>query len=323
MKYLLLLPLLLAKSCAFSQCIVIVESTDDYEVSIEIDITGISAPGSCPWGYNFNIEFDYIVNIYGPDAPAGLWTLQGNIACDDYPSNFYDLPVSGGSGSGITVSNPYNSNTDCTTATPESLGCDAVNVTIQGPGIPTQTVKCSFGDILPVDLLLFQAMNEKNKVKLEWITASEIDNDYFSIEHSTNGSVWQSIDTVQGAGNSTELLHYRYRHLNPALGMNYYRLKQVDFNGDFDYSKIVVVNTNNRTDSYLKLYPNPANNQVIITGSSTDLARLEIYDNSGRNIPFSSTQLNSNSVKIDLTDFASGIYHVKSGSCVKKMSVTH
>lgn len=309
------------------QCIVIVESANDYDVSIEITITGI-VPSSltCPDGYNFNIEFDYDITIDGPDAPGSLYTLQGNMACDDFPSNFYNLPNSGGSGSGITVSNPYNSDDDCLTSNPESLGCDAVSVRIHGPGIPDQTVECFFGGSLPISLLSFHATaNEKNQIDLSWITLSETNNAFFTIEHSTDGLNWSAIHKQSGAGNSTEQINYNFLHERANVGINYYRLKQTDFDGKLTYSMIRAVDLNsNPTNDTFVIYPNPGINQITIQSSPEELAQITIYDGSGKAIiDLQPTGSEANKRTIDVSDLAAGIYFVKTQNHYEKLIINH
>ncbi len=85
---------------------------------------------------------------------------------------------------------------------------------------------------LPVELLNFTVMTEYKKVKLEWTTASEINNDYFLIERSVDGTIFSSIGNVRGAGNSTVKLAYSFIDISPFIGTSYYRLRQMDFDGN-------------------------------------------------------------------------------------------
>lgn len=307
-----------------AQCIVVVESASDYEVSIEITITGIAAASPCTFGYNFNVEFDYEVIISGSGAPGSLYTLQGNIECDDYPGNFFDLPNSGGSGSGTSVSNPYNPNTDCLTVTPEILGCDSISIQINGPGIPDQIVHCYFGEVLPISLLSFHATAQKNNTaNLNWITASELNNDFFEIEHSTDGANWVVINEQRGAGNSNELIHYNFVDENAKQGINYYRLKQTDFDGQFTYSKVRSVQLNDlSTSGSFIIYPNPANDLITIQANPQELAQVTIYNTFGqlilRNQP---NESGANEMTIDVSILPAGIYFVKTLNYCEKLVI--
>jgi len=94
---------------------------------------------------------------------------------------------------------------------------------------------------LPVELLKFAASPQNNTVKLDWTTASEINNDYFSIERSKNAVDFEQIQTIQGAGNSRILLEYSAFDFHPLSGKSYYRLRQTDFDGKSTVSKMVSV----------------------------------------------------------------------------------
>lgn len=95
---------------------------------------------------------------------------------------------------------------------------------------------------LPVELLSFTAVAVNNsKVKLNWITATEINCDFFTVERSVDAHYWESIIQVDGAGNSSSTLKYEAWDDGPYKGISYYRLKQTDYNGQFYYADIVVV----------------------------------------------------------------------------------
>ncbi|PKR80526.1 hypothetical protein CW751_09125 [Brumimicrobium salinarum] len=91
---------------------------------------------------------------------------------------------------------------------------------------------------LPIELISFSADESafKNQVDLNWSTASEKNNDFFTLEKSTNGKDWELLKTLNGAGNSTHTLKYRWTDQSPYSGISYYRLKQTDFDGKFSYS---------------------------------------------------------------------------------------
>ncbi|MBI2268820.1 MAG: hypothetical protein HYU69_00520 [Bacteroidetes bacterium] len=84
---------------------------------------------------------------------------------------------------------------------------------------------------LPIELLGFTAVSEKSFVKLNWSTATETNNDYFTVERSGNGSNYDLVQTIKGAGNNTTKLEYELIDSKPLKGINYYRLKQTDYDG--------------------------------------------------------------------------------------------
>ncbi len=141
------------------------------------------------------------------------------------------------------------------------------------------------GNVLPITLLSFNA--EVNSVKLvdaTWVTASEVNNDYFTLERSRDGQTWFGVGTVQGAGNSSTTLDYLYTDDAPFSGTSYYRLKQTDFDGAFTYSEVEVVHidANDGSDYGLhKVFRTESALDFIYTASAPYLT-VEIFDISGR-----------------------------------------
>ena len=87
---------------------------------------------------------------------------------------------------------------------------------------------------LPITLLSFNAAAIKDGVYVEWSTASQINNDYFNIQKSLDGYEWENKVTIEGAGNSNTQIDYSWVDSNPSVGVSYYRLKQTDYNGEFE-----------------------------------------------------------------------------------------
>jgi len=120
-------------------------------------------------------------------------------------------------------------------------------------GIPTA---------LPIKLASFEGKQIEDFIALTWQTQSEINNDKFYIEHSKNGNDWYEIGEVKGQGNSTSLNTYTIDHQNPNSGQNYYRLKQVDFDGSYEYSNTIAVNFD--THQNVHIYPNPVRDRLFV-----------------------------------------------------------
>lgn len=115
---------------------------------------------------------------------------------------------------------------------------------------------------LPVNLLDFTASLNNNEVMVEWSTASEINNNYFKVERSIDGINFYEIDRVDGVGNSNENNYYTSIDETPNKGLSYYRLIQVDYDGNFEIHTVVAVTNNAKQNfnEYVKVYPNPVNN---------------------------------------------------------------
>ena len=127
-----------------------------------------------------------------------------------------------------------------------------------GDGAQSGPMSFTSGGPLPIELINFEANVDEDKVALKWITASEINNDYFTIERSADAKIWKNVLTTNGAGNSNQILEYFEKDYQPLKGISYYRLKQTDFNGEFSYSNIVPVKYNNSSNNNnLNLFPSP------------------------------------------------------------------
>lgn len=159
---------------------------------------------------------------------------------------------------------------------------------------------------LPVGFLDFKASKEKNKVLLEWNTVGEENTRDFVVEHSSNGRDWNAIGTVAAAGNSSSLLQYRFTHLQPVAGNNYYRLLQRDLDHLREYSKIVLVKYE-APGKQILLYPNPAVNGIVYI-QLQQAAPVMIYNSAG--ILVLQKQLPAGTHQLDLSRLASGIYQV-------------
>ena len=110
---------------------------------------------------------------------------------------------------------------------------------------------------LPVDFISVKANYFESDVYVEWATASEINNDYFVVERSVDGFVFEEIGRVDGAGNSSEIQYYTYVDEAPLFGISFYRIRQVDFDEMQDVSSVVSVNIEDEAALQVHVYPNP------------------------------------------------------------------
>ncbi len=129
---------------------------------------------------------------------------------------------------------------------------------------------------LPIDLLYFDAESIGEEVALKWATANEINNDFFTLERSTDGKMFEAIATVEGAGNSTTLLHYDELDVEPVIGTNYYRLRQTDFDGTTEVSDVVAVDLA-APEMTIDVYPNPVNRNINVSFSLAPEEDISIY----------------------------------------------
>lgn len=172
---------------------------------------------------------------------------------------------------------------------------------------------------LPITLLYFTAIPVNNEyIELKWQTATEINNDYFTIERSINGKEWNKILDVKGAGNSDTRLSYTAIDKSPVKGKAYYRLKQTDFNGAYTYSDMVNVNILGETNGLVNIYPNPAHNEITIASDNTELSELRIYNILGQDLShlIIVSKENSNKLKVDITALTHGVYFIRTKNTV-------
>lgn len=133
---------------------------------------------------------------------------------------------------------------------------------------------------LPIKLTSFKANTVDNKkIKLEWATASEKNNDYFSLERSENGASFEKITTTKGAGNSTTPISYSTYDNNPIFGNAYYRLRQTDYDGKFTYSDLISVAvhaTSSSSKCKFNVRPNPCPGQCNIYVTECDDKNISV-----------------------------------------------
>lgn len=302
--YLLVFACFFTTTSLFSQTTIV--SNNGYTVFISVQPKAIIPLSStCANGYNYNVKLDYTISFSGNNIPASLYTLQGTLGCGT-SSHFFDLPNNGGTGTVNSQSRVWNPNRDCATATTATLSCGTVNIEIEGPGISRRTVSFTISNSpLPITLIDFTAVSTNGKVKLNWSTATEINNDYFTIEKSIDGTNWKSVKNIDGAGNSSSLRNYETTDENPSVGVVYYRLKQTDIDGQFTYSTVrSVKNTGNAS---VDIYPVPnTGNTIFFRGlTETKNMTLSVRDAAGSSV-FSTILINTNSV--ELPSLKSGLY---------------
>jgi len=129
---------------------------------------------------------------------------------------------------------------------------------------------------LPVEFLFFNGESTPDRNKLFWATASETNNDYFVVERSADGVNFYEIGRVDGAGNSTQRRDYKLDDLNPISGIGYYRIKQVDFNGQSSYSDMITLTFQRGNMSVQAIRPNPTAGDVSIDFAATKDTEIHI-----------------------------------------------
>ncbi len=245
--------------------------------------------------------------------------------------DFYNQPnaiVQGDGGSFIVLG--YSENKGTIRGTPPSGQlnfCDStkptqtqiVNDNRPQGSIANTVANCGSGFFspVPVELLFVNANREGNQVVLNWATASEINNDFFSIERSFDGIAFETVGLVRGAGTTAELKNYRFTDVTATCGMLYYRLRQTDFNGENTASQVMpIAPCGSAANPQMSLFPNPGSE-----GATFSLAlnlqqagefTLNVTDMAGRVVY--TTQFNTNQgtsqTQLSGMELSKGIYTV-------------
>lgn len=133
---------------------------------------------------------------------------------------------------------------------------------------------------LPVTWLYVNGKWGNNAAVIKWATASETNTKYFEIEHSSNGISYSKVGTVAAAGNSSLTERYEFLHTSPTLGKNYYRIKQIDLDGRFTYSTIIVLQKSDLlTNTFIA--PNPAHNEITVYFGEDGSKTLQLINLNG------------------------------------------
>ena len=167
---------------------------------------------------------------------------------------------------------------------------------------------------LPVDLVSFGGHEEKfDKVKLEWVTASEDQNAYFSVERSGDGRNFEEIGLVEGSGNSSSTIYYSFMDNRALRGENYYRLKQVGLDNSFTYSDVILVENRMEKTTVLTVAPSITKGEValIFNELPKENGIIEVYNSAGVNIISTTLAEGEYTLNLDLADYDPGMYFIR------------
>ena len=169
---------------------------------------------------------------------------------------------------------------------------------------------------LPVEIISFEGLCNNNLTQIEFIVASQVNNEFFTVEKSTNLMDWEEVGYIDGGGTTNELITYNWSDEIPINGTKYYRISQTDINGEVKYFNPIAVECENEMDFDITLYPNPASDKISIDLNLDYFPSEETYLNikSIRGEIVKSVPLNLNrgfnSVEIDCHELPKGIYLV-------------
>ncbi len=272
--------------------------------AVEIfDVSGMSGTNNGRWLRNWYIDItntstQITANITFGAADAGMGAATLGTTLSDYVL----LYRAGLSGSWTELASASS-----------VVGDKAIfnSVTLSNDGYYTLGSKNYTTSILPIELMSFEAKADEEKVHLKWSTATEKNNESFTVEKAIDGENFSTVAIVKAAGNSSARKDYYSADPSPYQGLSYYRLKQSDFDGKANYSKIIAVEFVKEEDG-LKIYPNPSNGIVTIefleqlVSQSTRITLKNVY---GKQLKFNQV-ISKNQIKLDLSELPAGVYFI-------------
>jgi hypothetical protein len=252
---------------------------------------------------------DLVIDIAaGQDIDYAIWGPFANLAnaqanCNSYPApldcSYSPWEVEQATVNGVAVGQIY-----ALLVTNYANSTQVISITANAAN--TAGTDCSIIS-LPVDYSRWELESDNGEVLLTWTTENEKDNGKFFIQRSASGLVWETIGVVAGHGTSLVAHAYRFRDENPMNGISYYRLQQVDINGNPSFTGALSANVN-ATESFLA-YPNPAEDHFTIPVSGKKTDGIIITNTIGIAIKAAYTETTS-SVNVDCSKLAPGIYTV-------------
>ncbi|MEN0048141.1 MAG: T9SS type A sorting domain-containing protein [Bacteroidota bacterium] len=273
---------------------------DEQAINTTVTIDGeqpvTGSPVSCTYSITVMVE-----TVSGNDATQDI--TVDIIAESTSPSIMPPITTS----NSITLFDGSDSRTVTVTSFPLPCGL-AFDYTIQVVG----GSNCLGTSFFPVELTKFKATSKNDQIQLNWETASELENQGFEIERSREGKKWETLGFVKGAGTTSEVQRYEWMDVKPYPNkLNYYRLKQMDFDGTTEYSAIIVAELTPDKEEII-ITPNPAKEFLNIQlGELEKEARVEIYNSSGQLVRSLVASRDSATIELNISDLPSSIYWVK------------
>ncbi|RYM35442.1 hypothetical protein ERX46_00175 [Brumimicrobium glaciale] len=301
----------------------IAERSDGVTLIVKIKVTGVYFK-SLSWGCEYAVEFNTSSAFYENDVEMVNNVPQINdlnIIFECNPSLFgntieTNIPRTLGDNIGqrTTLQNT-NISENCDNISLENLMSTRAILLMgffNGAIEFSETITTDVISTLPVELITFDAVKQNRDVKLSWKTASELNNDYFTVDRSADGISWETIQTLSGAGNSSHVSDYSWLDVSPYSGISYYRLKQTDYDGKSETFNIVSVVQNEVEE--LQAYPNPVSHSSTLLGVDSDKPN-RIFNTVGVEVTGNVNISHSPYQKtvLDMSNLPTGLYYVTNG----------
>ncbi|MBK9542146.1 MAG: T9SS type A sorting domain-containing protein [Bacteroidetes bacterium] len=187
-------------------------------------------------------------------------------------------------------------------------------ITFTNPDGQTTTLPITIGSPLPIELMTFAAHAVEKGCELEWVTATEINNDFFTLERSQDGKSFEEIGKVKGAGNSSQILNYNFTDEHPNSGVSYYRLKQTDYDGQYAYSDLVPFMSGKTSFEFANIVANSKEQtlSVYLNNGRDEIVNYSLNDALGKVVYSGShpAQKGISILHLDGSILQSGIYYI-------------
>lgn len=252
------------------------------------------------------------------------YTVNVCITVNDSALNFLSFSISTGSNTdNEVVPGPFtNGQVVCQDLDIIIANCDeSTLVNIDVAGSDTACTIANFdgplnafgngGGALAVEFAYFEGYQSKNEIVIEWITETESSNDYFEIEHGNDGRTFKYVEKIDGAGTSLDANVYKYVHRFPTNGLNYYRLKMVEFDGTITYSKVITLEI--ESEVIINIFPTTVDTElnVKLFEAVDENTTISIFSSTGKNIANYQIGVGDNSLQIPTANLIAGIYYIK------------
>lgn len=263
--------------------------------------------GNGKWSLSYFAVFDNSQSLPYPAAPAPAADIQEL----EY---FFDTDPGFGNGIPLSISPSANLAALSFDIPVAGLGEGQHHIYVrarQNPWSLSAVASFNMDVALPVTWLFVKGDLINGQSKISWATATEENTSHFVLEHSRNGAQFQDVSTVAAAGNSGSVRTYHAIHGNLEPGMHYYRIKQVDIDGKFSYSKVISLLNNDRLRE-ATIAPNPVGDLLhLIEPVNVYINRLEIYDLNGRMIQVKSVENETKLISMPTSSLTPGQYFLK------------
>jgi len=310
-------------------------NTDYVQMSVAAqDESGTNTDGYLNTSQNTTDIVDVVADAIWTITPSNSGAfVAGSYGVKLWIANISGLLVDNGF---TVVKRPTNSTTYADWSTYEST------TTIPEGGQPGRTIASGYaqrlgftsfsdhgagngGGPLPIDLVSFTADLNNGNVDVDWTVASQTNNDYFNVQRSIDGYDWEDIATIEGAGSSSQMMDYTYTDREPYVGVSYYRLKQTDYDGNFETFDPVAVSHDVDLVGLL-ISPNPVTDAIRITMDGAiynDLNIIRIYDVKGNMVLQNNLVGNLENYEIQVGELSnptiSTSYETATGSKISKL----